>query len=179
MCTEVCEVPKYGDNGYIKVKSSGKVMSLKGGDTKKGTEVILEDKLAASDYKQDWTRSRPTSDGYFTFQSAATAGGDLYLTSTGDGKLTNGMAKGAEFPPDISEGINSILLVYSRKLHIEYFFSCTAGRWKFDKGTDDYGSLTNGEKTKLAGKWKIPEKGAIDYISSDDEKNVLGLDDKG
>ena len=44
------------------------------------------------------------------------------------------------------------------RLMIEYFF-CTAGRWKFDKGTNGYGSLTNGEKTTLAGKWKIPEKG--------------------
>ena len=106
MCTEVCEVPKYGDNGYIKVKSSGKVMSLKGGDTKKGTEVILEDKLAASDYKQDWTRSRPTSDGYFTLQNAATAGSDLYLVSTKDGKLTNGVAEGEGFqvPPDTPKG---------------------------------------------------------------------------
>ena len=58
-------------------------------------------------------------------------------------------------------------------------FFCTAGHWKFDKGTNGYGSLTNGKDTTLAGKWKIPEKGAIDYISSDDEKNVLGLDDKG
>ena len=173
LCTDTCIFPKYGEESYITVITSGKVMSLKGGETKQGTEVILETKVDAD--KQRWTRSRPTSDGYFTLQSKATSGSDLYLASTGDGKLTNGIAEG---PPDIPKGINSILLVYSRKLHIEYFF-CTAGRWKFDKGTDDYGSLTNGEKTTLAGKWKIPEKGAIDYISSDDEKNVLGLDDKG
>ena len=95
-------------------------MSLKGGETKQGTEVILENKVAAD--KQLWTRSRPTSDGYFTFQSAATAGSDLYLASTGYGKLTNGMAEGTQIPLDMPKGINSILLVYSRKLHIEYFF---------------------------------------------------------
>ena len=77
LCTEVCEVPKYGGKGYIKVESSGKVMSLKGGDTKKGTEVILEDKVANND-KQRWTRSRPTSDGYFTLKSAATADKDFF-----------------------------------------------------------------------------------------------------
>ena len=72
LCTETCTVPKYGKKGYIAVVTSGKVMSLKGGETKQGTEVILENKVADSD-KQHWTRSRPTSDGYFTLQSAATA----------------------------------------------------------------------------------------------------------
>ena len=118
LCTEVCEVPKYGIKDYIKVVSSGKVMSLKDYETYEGTEVILETEVAETD-KQLWIRSRPTSDGYFTLQSKATSGSDLYLASTGDGKLTNGIAEG---PPDIPKGINSILLVYLRKLHIEYFF---------------------------------------------------------
>ena len=120
MCTDNCTIPNYGKKSYITVITSGKVMSLKGGETKQGTEVILENKDAAD--KQRWTRSRPTSDGYFTFQSAATAGSDLYLASTGYGKLTNGMAEGTQIPLDMPKGINSILLVYSRKLHIEYFF---------------------------------------------------------
>ena len=72
LCTETCIIPKYGEKSYITVETSGKVMSLKGGETKQGTEVILENKVAAD--KQLWTRSRPTSNGYFTFQSAATAG---------------------------------------------------------------------------------------------------------
>ena len=72
LCTETCIIPKYGEKSYITVETSGKVMSLKGGETKRGTEVILETKVAAD--KQLWTRSRPTSNGYFTFQSAATAG---------------------------------------------------------------------------------------------------------
>ena len=97
LCTDTCTVPKYGEKGYIMEVSSEKVMSLKDGETKQGTEVILETKVVAD--KQRWTRSRPTSDGYFTLQSAATAGSDLYLASTGDGKLTNGMAEGPEIPP--------------------------------------------------------------------------------
>ena len=72
LCTDNCTIPNYGKKSYITVITSGKVMSLKGGETKQGTEVILENKVAAD--KQLWTRSRPTSDGYFTFQSAATAG---------------------------------------------------------------------------------------------------------
>ena len=106
LCTELCKVPKYGEKNYIKVVSSGKVMSLKGGETKEGTEVILEDKAVAND-KQHWTRSRPTSDGYFTLQNAATAGSDLYLVSTKDGKLTNGVAEGEgpQVPPDTPKGI--------------------------------------------------------------------------
>ena len=96
LCTDTCTVPNYGKKDFITVITSGKVMSLKGGETKQGTEVILETKVAAD--KQRWTRSRPTSDGYFTLQNAATAGGDLYLASTGDGKLTNGMAEGPEIP---------------------------------------------------------------------------------
>ena len=106
LCTETCTVPKYGKKGYITVVTSGKVMSLKGGETKEGTEVILETKVADSD-KQHWTRSRPTSDGYFTLQSAATAGGDLYLASMGDGTLTNGMAEAPEIPPDTPKGIKT------------------------------------------------------------------------
>ena len=96
LCTDKCTIPNYGKKDFITVITSGKVMSLKGGETKQGTEVILETKVAAD--KQLWTRSRPTSDGYFTLQNAATAGGDLYLASTGDGKLTNGMAEGPEIP---------------------------------------------------------------------------------
>ena len=96
LCAETCKIPNYGENNYITVITTEKVMSLKGGETKQGTEVILETKVVAD--KQLWTRSRPTSDGYFTLQNAATAGGDLYLASTGDGKLTNGMAEGPEIP---------------------------------------------------------------------------------
>ena len=96
LCTDKCTIPNYGKKDFITVITSGKVMSLKGGETKQGTEVILETKVAAD--KQRWTRSRPTSNGYFTLQNAATAGGDLYLASTGDGKLTNGMAEGPEIP---------------------------------------------------------------------------------
>ena len=79
-------------------------MSLKGGETKQGTEVILENKVADSD-KQHWTRSRPTSNGYFTLQSAATA--DLYLALMADGTLTNGMAEAPEIPPDTPKGIKT------------------------------------------------------------------------
>ena len=94
--TETCIIPKYGEKSYITVETSGKVMSLKGGETKQGTEVILETKVDAD--KQRWTRSRPTSDGYFTLQSKATSGSDLYLASTGDGKLTNGKAEDPVVP---------------------------------------------------------------------------------
>ena len=104
LCTETCTYPNYGEKGYITVVTSGKVMSLKGGETMEGTEVILENKVADSD-KQHWTRSRPTSNGYFTLQSAATADTDLYLASMGDGTLTNGMAEAPEIPPDTPKGI--------------------------------------------------------------------------
>ena len=86
--------------------SSEKVMSLKDGETKQGTEVILETKVVAD--KQRWTRSRPTSDGYFTLQNAATAataGNDFFLVSTKDGKLTNGMFEGPDIPPGTPKGI--------------------------------------------------------------------------
>ena len=104
LCTELCEVPKYGEKSYIKVVSSGKVMSLKDYETYEGTEVILETEVAESD-KQLWTRSRPTSDGYFTLKSAATADKDFFLVSTKEGKLTNGMAEGAEIPAGTPKGI--------------------------------------------------------------------------
>ena len=97
LCTDKCTIPNYGKKDFITVITSGKVMSLKGGETKQGTEVILETKVAAD--KQLWTRSRPTSDGYFTFQSAAAAGSDLYLALMEDGTLTNGMTEGPEIPP--------------------------------------------------------------------------------
>ena len=103
LCTETCTVPKYGEKGYITEVTSGKVMSLKGGDTTEGTEVILETIVADSD-KQHWTRSRPTSNGYFTLQSAAT---DLYLALMADGTLTNGMAEAPEIPPDTPKGIKT------------------------------------------------------------------------
>ena len=70
LCNAECKLPFFEEPGFITM--DGKVMSLKGGETKQGTEVILETKVAAD--KQLWTRSRPTSDGYFTLQSAATAG---------------------------------------------------------------------------------------------------------
>ena len=103
LCPETCTFPKYGEKGYITVVTSGKVMSLKGGDTTQGTEVILETKVADSD-KQHWTRSRPTSNGYFTLQSAASG---LYLALMADGTLTNGMAEAPEIPPDTPKGIKT------------------------------------------------------------------------
>ena len=109
LCTEACKVPNYGETGYITVVSSGKVMSLKGGETKQGTEVILETKVV-NDKKQKWKRSRPTSKGYFTLQNAATATGDLYLTSTADGKLTNGMFEAPKIPLDTPKGIKKNIL---------------------------------------------------------------------
>ena len=102
--SEVCKVPKYGEKSYIKVVSSGKVMSLKDYETYEGTEVILETEVAETD-KQLWIRSRPTSDGYFTLKSAATADKDFFLVSTTEGKLTNGMAEGAEIPAGTPKGI--------------------------------------------------------------------------
>ena len=102
--SEVCKVPKYGEKSYIKVVSSGKVMSLKDYETYEGTEVILETEVAEAD-KQLWIRSRPTSDGYFTLKSAATADKDFFLVSTKEGKLTNGMAEGAEIPAGTPKGI--------------------------------------------------------------------------
>ena len=117
LCTDTCIFPKYGEESYITEITSGKVMSLKGGETKQGTEVILETKVDAD--KQRWTRNRPTSDGYFTLQSKATSGSDLYLASTGDGKLTNGIAEG---PPAIPKGINSILLFIQGNCTLNIFF---------------------------------------------------------
>ena len=116
LCTDTCKVPSYGIKDYIEVVSSGKVMSLKGGETKEGTEVILEDKAAAND-KQRWTRSRPTSDGYFTLQNAATVGGDIYLVSTEDGELTNGIFKGPEIPSGTPKGTyyNIYTMIMSKK----------------------------------------------------------------
>ena len=108
LCTETCTLPNYGKKDYITVVTSGKVMSLKGGDTTEGTEVILETKVADSD-KQHWTRSRPTSNGYFTLQSAAT---DLYLALMADGTLTNGIAEAPEIPPDTPKGIKIYYIGY-------------------------------------------------------------------
>ena len=70
-------------------------MSLKGGKTEKGTEIIWE--TAKSDDNgndhQKWKRSRLDEDGYFTLQSKATP--KLYLHSTKDGKkITNGLPDG-------------------------------------------------------------------------------------
>jgi hypothetical protein len=63
-----------------------------------------------------------------------------------------------------------------RKLYLKSF-SCIAGRWKFKADADGFGKLTNGKETVLPGKWKIPQEEKIDYISSDDGINVLGLSD--
>jgi len=150
LCTETCTFPNYGKKGYI--MDDVKVMSLKGGETKKGTEVILETKVAASD-KQHWTRSRPTSDGYFTLQSAATAGGDLYLASMADGTLTNGMSEAPEIPPNTPK----------------------AALWKIDGDKLKNG---NGKKGSFEDfKWVIPDEGKIDLITKKDSngKTVLAL----
>ena len=109
LCTEACKVPNYGETGYITVVSNGEVMSLKGGETKQGTEVILETKVV-NDKKQKWKRSRPTSKGYFTLQNAATAPGDLYLDQMADGNLTNGMFKAPEVPSGTPQGITKYIL---------------------------------------------------------------------
>ena len=64
--------------------------------------------------------------------------------------------------------------IHLRKLYLKSF-SCIAGRWKFKADADGFGKLTNGKKTVLPGKWKIPQEEKINYISSDDGINVLGL----
>ena len=111
LCPEACTVPNYGKKGYITVVAGGKVMGLKGGETKQGTEVILETKIAPSAEKQHWTRSRPTSDGHFTLQNAATADGDLYLDSMADGTLTNGMSEAPEIPAGTPKGIKIYICI--------------------------------------------------------------------
>ena len=72
-------------------------MSLKGGKTEKGTEMIWEAEFDDGNDHQKWKRSRPNEDGYFTLQSKATK--DLYLHSTADGKITNELKDGPVVTP--------------------------------------------------------------------------------
>ena len=100
LCPGECELPFHEDTDFIKMGT--KVMSLKEGKTEKGTEVIWEPEKSDDDNDhQHWTRSRPDEEGYFTLQSKATK--DLYLHSTKDGNITNGLKDGPvliPFPPN-------------------------------------------------------------------------------
>ena len=77
---------------------NAKVMSLKEGKKEKGTEIIWETEKSddGNDDHQHWKKSRPNENGYFTLQSKATK--NLYLHSTKDGKITNGLADGPDEP---------------------------------------------------------------------------------
>ena len=96
LCTGTCILPFYDETGHIKM--DGKVMSLKEGKKEKGTEIIWETEKSddGNDDHQHWKKSRPNENGYFTLQSKATK--NLYLHSTKDGKITNGLADGPDEP---------------------------------------------------------------------------------
>ena len=97
LCTEECKLPFFEDTDFIK-KMDGKVMSLKGGKTEKGTEIIWEPEKSGNDsHHQHWKRSLLDKEGYFTLQSRVTK--DLYLHSTADGKITNGLKDGPVLIP--------------------------------------------------------------------------------
>ena len=96
LCTGTCTLPFYDETGHIKMDA--KVMSLKEGKKEKGTEIIWETEKSddGNDDHQHWKKSRPNENGYFTLQSKATK--NLYLHSTKDGKITNGLADGPDEP---------------------------------------------------------------------------------
>ena len=58
------KIPDEDETGTIQEIGSSKVLGLKNNATKKRTDVILET-FEGSEY-QMWTRSKKTSDGYFT-----------------------------------------------------------------------------------------------------------------
>ena len=98
LCTESkeCKLPFFEEPGFITM--DGKVMSLKGGKTEKGTEIIWEPEKSGNDsHHQHWKRSLLDEDGHFTLQSKATK--DLYLHATADGKITNGLKDGPVLIP--------------------------------------------------------------------------------
>ena len=97
LCTGVCKLPFFEDTDFIKM-DDGKVMSLKGGKTEKGTEVTWEPEKSGNDsHRQHWKRSLLDKEGYFTLQSRLTK--DLHLHSTADGNITNGLKDGPVLVP--------------------------------------------------------------------------------
>ena len=97
LCTGECKLPFFEDTDFIKM-DDGKVMSLKGGKTEKGTEVIWEPEKSGNDsHRQHWKRSLLDKEGYFTLQSRLTK--DLHLHSTADGNITNGLKDGPVLVP--------------------------------------------------------------------------------
>ena len=96
LCAKECKLPFFEEPGFITM--DGKVMSLKGGKTEKGTEVIWEPEKSGNDsHRQHWKRSLLDKEGYFTLQSRLTK--DLHLHSTADGNITNGLKDGPVLVP--------------------------------------------------------------------------------
>ena len=85
-------------------------MGLKGGKTEKGTEIIWETFKPDSDHQQ-WKRSRPNKDGYFTLQSKATP--NMFVHSV-DEKITNGHKNGApsSTPPPTNTAKSKLNLIF-------------------------------------------------------------------
>ena len=64
-----------------------KVMGLKGEQTVGGTEVVWQDPSDSANNRQEWKRSLPDKDGYFTLENVAS---NKLLHSKEPNKFTNG-----------------------------------------------------------------------------------------
>ena len=104
-----------------------KVMGLKGEQTVGGTEVVWQDPSDSVNNRQEWKRSLPDKDGYFTLENVAS---NKLLHSKEPNKFTNGDVVPGPVttpsppatekpPPDCNVKIKHIFLLSLTLFHME------------------------------------------------------------